>query len=330
MAWNGLYLTDKFLRKYGFRDTNSRARVLDWINVIQRDIGSYHAWPFLKIKLKKRLSVGSQEVDLSPMIPSKPTLSLQSGGSLTDAATVRAKVTFLIFDESGKEVNSIESEPSIASDAVTTANPQKTIRVSGLTAFTGDSSVKPTTIHRKIYLKIGDNPYYLAATVENNVDTEVDISSDPSTTYEPPSSSMVAFLSTEDPIIENSGIALYLNKHDDILKYDPNLSNGGTPQYYARIDNKKILVYPKVSEEITISYWVIKVPSEIFYDQDRPVQLDQSFHELLEAGVTWKMYEDKDQDGQESKKANYYQLRDQYKETYTKNNGHALTVRSVC
>lgn len=330
MAWNGEYLTDKFLRKYGFRDSNSRARVLDWINIIQKDIASYHAWPFLKIKLKKKLSAGSQEIDLSPMIPGKPTVALISGGNLTDATTIRVKVTFLIFDESGRELGSVESEPSEASEAVTTANPNKSIRVSGLSLFDGVTTVKPTTIHRRIYLKVGSNPYYLAATVENNVDTQVDISSDPSTVYEPPSSSMVAFLSVEDPIIESSGIALYLNTHDDILKYDPNLSNGGTPQYYARLDNKKILVYPKVSEEITLSYWVIKVPSEIFYDEDRPIQLDQSFHELLEAGVTWKMYEDKDQDGQESKKANYYQLRDQYKETYTKRNGHGLTVRRVC
>lgn len=330
MAWNGEYLVDKFLRKYGFRDTNSRARVLDWLNVIQRDIGSYHAWPTLKIKLKKRLAVGAQEIDVSPMIPSKPTIALQNGGSLTDASTIKAKVTFLIFDDSGREVDSIESEPSPASDAVTTANPNRTVRVSGLSLFEGETSVKPTVIHRRIYLKVGDAPYYLAATVENNVDTQVDISSDPSTTYEPPSSSMVAFLSVEDPIIENSGIALYLNSHDDILKYDPNLSTGGTPQYYARLGNKKILVYPKVSEQITISYWVVKMPSEIFYDEDRPIQLDQSFQELLEAGITWKMYEDKDQDGQESKKANYYQLRDQYKETYTKNNGHGLVVRRVC
>lgn len=329
-TWNGQALQTYFLRKYGFRDTASGLRVLGWINDIQREIAASHDWPFLKMKLKKQVTSGQQEINIAPDVPSAPVIALASGGSITDASVIKVKCTFLIFDESGREINSVESEPSDASNSVTTANPSKTIDVSSIPLYTGTSTIKPTQIYRRIYMKVGSNPYYLAATITNNTDTTVSITTDPTVTYEPPEYSMVYNLTAEDPIIEGSGVSLAENSLDQILKYDPNLTSSGTPQYYARVGNNKVLLYPKPSSSYTISFWVKKVPSRIFNDEDRPIQIDHSLKEVLEAGVTWKIYEDKDQDGQESKKNNYVLLRDSSKGIFNKTGGQVLTVKRVC
>jgi hypothetical protein len=133
-----------------------------------------------------------------------------------------------------------------------------------------------------------------------------------------------------DPIIEGSGNFLNENSLDDILKYDPGLTSTGTPYYYARVTDNKIMLYPRPSSSYTLSYWVYRIPSRIFADTERPIQLHPSLKEALDAGVVWKGYEDKDQDGQESKKVNYQRLRDESKGIFGRSGGQSLTVKRVC
>jgi hypothetical protein len=328
--WTGKSLTDKWVRKYGFRDEASKIRVIDWINDIARDMAIRGKFPSLKMKLKKSIAAGTKEIDLSPQIPAKPIIALAAGGSITDASVVSAKITFVIFDESGREINSIESEPSPASDSVTTANPDKSIDLSGIDTYDGLTLVKPNIIHRRIYLKVGDNPYYLAKTIENNTDTTATVDANPSSVVEPPEYSLVAYLSSENPIIENLGVYLNQAGLDLINQYDPNPSSSGTPYYYARIGKTNIQIYPAPNDEITLSYWIYKIPSRIVYDEVTPLQVDIALKELMEAGVTWKYYEDKDQDGQESKKNNYDMLLESKVGEFNRSNGQFGTVREVC
>lgn len=328
-TWNGKSLVDKWLRKYGFRDEASKIRTIDFINDIQKDIACDYQWPFHKIKIKKQIDSGDQEIDIAPQIPTAPTIALSNGGSITDEVVVSLKVTFVIFDESGREVKSIESEPSIASNVVTTANPDRQISVTDIDTYDGLTSIQPTVIHRRLYLKVGSSPYYLAKTLEDNSTVSTTITADPSTTYEPPEYSLVAFMGTENPLIENSGIYLNQVDMDKLNQYDPNLSSSGTPASYARTSKDKIFLYPKPSGPYTLTYYVFKIPSRIFYDTDRPIQLDPSLKEVLEAGVTWKFYEDKDSDGQESKEENY-RARILEAQGRNKTNGQFPTVRRVC
>lgn len=329
-TWNGSALQTDYSRKYGFRDAAALLRVLGWINDIQKDIAASHSWPFLKFKLKKQFASGDQEIDLSPQVPSAATIALLAGGSLTADSAVYVKVTFLLFDETGREINSLESEPSVASNTVTPTGADLSLTVSDIDTYNGSASVRPTTIHRRIYLKVGSGAYFLAKTLEDNTTTTTTITANTTSVIEPPEYSLVSYLASEDPVIEGSGVSLAEEMLADILKDTPGLNSSGTPQYYARISPSKIFLHPKPSSSITLSYWVFKVPSRIFADTDRPIQLHHSLKEALDAGVTWKGYEDKDQDGQESKKQNYERIRDSSKGIFGRKGGQVSTVKVVC
>lgn len=288
-VWNGETLRDNYCRENGFTDDTSKARTLRYLNEIQKDIASGFDWPNLKFKLKKEIASGGQEVDVSPQVPSAPTLALLAGGTLTAASACLVKVTFVLFDEASEDYQSIESYPSAASNSVTpTDGVDQSLTITGIDTYDGSTSVKPTTIHRRIYLKQGTGDYVLAKTIEDNTTTTTTITANPSSTVEPPEFSMVDHLADEDPIIEASGRFLTQEKLDEILKWDPNLTATGTPEYYARISPTKIFLYPRPSAALTLSYWVYRRPSRIFADATRVIQLDPSLEILLNTGVNWK------------------------------------------
>ena len=328
-TWSGESLQNEFVRKYGFRDNAAKARVLSWINDIQKDIASSHKWPFLRFKMKKQVVSGDQEISIAPQIPTKATVATASGGSLTDNTAFRVKVTFVLFDESGREVESLESEPSTASTSVTTATPNLSLSLTDIDLYDGTATVKPTVIHRRVYLKEGNGSYFLHTTIEDNTTTTLTVTSASNSLIEPPEYALVSCMSG-DPIIEGSGNCLSENSLDDILKYDPGLTSTGTPYYYARTTDDKIFIYPRPSSTYTLSYWVYRIPSRIFADGDRAIQLHPSLKEVLDAGVVWKGYEDKDQDGQESKRNNYVRIRDEAKGIFGRSGGQAMSVKRVC
>lgn len=328
-VWNGSALQIRFVQKYGINDTASYVRVLEWMNDIQDDIQAYCGWPFLKFKMKKQVVSGEQEINIAPQIPSTVTIALASGGSITTASICYVKTTFLLFDEGGREIDSLESEPGLESNAVTTTGSTLSIAISAIPLFNGTATVKPTVIHRRIYLKIGSSPYYLSTTLTNNTATTATITTVPTSIFEPPEYSLVSLMSSEDPFIEGTGVSLVKEKLDNILKYDPTFSASGTPSYYARTGTEKIFIYPKPSSTYTISYWVYRIPSRIYADTTRPIQLLHSLKETLEAGVTWKFYEFKDQDGQESKKANYERKKEEVKGTIGRTGGGPIRVKEV-
>lgn len=330
-TWNGSALQTRFAQKYGYSDTTSLARVLEWINEIQEDICDGYNWPFLKIKLKKSIAASAQEIDLSPQIPSAPTIALLAGGSLTADSAVYVKTTFVVFsDSSAREVDSIESEASDASNTVTPTGANLSLTLTAIDTYDGSTSVAPTTIHRRIYLKVGSGNYYLAKTITDNSTTTTTITVNTTSTVEPPEYSMVAAIAEDDILVEGSGRVLYENELDDILNYDPNLTATGTPSYHARTNTRKIFLYPKPSAAITISYWVYKRPSRIFAETDRALQIESPLKKVLDAGVTWKGYEYKDSDGQETKLSNYEQLKSVAKAEIGRKNNNAGCVKVVC
>jgi hypothetical protein len=327
-TWNGSALVTRFSQKFGLQDTNSLARVLEWINEIQEDIANAAEWPFLKFKLKKYIAAGEQEISLAPEIPAAPVLSLVTNdGSLSDG-TIQVKVTFVIFGEDSREFSSIESEPSAASNTVTITSPNSKVSVT-LPTMSGSSSVKPTNIWRRVYVSRSGGAYYLHTEVQDNSATTVSLSADVSSVIEPPEYAMLIGLAGEDPFNEGNEQVLCPANLQEILEYDPGLSSTGTPNYYARVGKKKIMIYPKPSAAFTLSYWVYRIPQRIFSNTTRAIQLEPVLKTLLDAGVTWKGYEYKDSDGVESKLSNYETLKSSFSSSLGKTKGPDRSVRIV-
>lgn len=329
-TWNGSALRTNYTQEAGFSDSSSLARTLRYMNEIQKDISSGFNWPNLKFKMKKLVSANEQEIDLSPHIPSALTLAALAGGSLTTAVACTAKVTFVLFDEAGKEYGSIESEPGVASNSITPATTDLSLTVSAIPLYSGSTSVKPTTIHRRIYLKQGTGDYLLAKTIEDNTSVTTTITANPSSTIEPPENSMVDRMSSESPFVELNGRTLTEVKLEDILQFDPNLSTSGTPDCYARISPSKIFVYPKPSASFTLSYWVYRRPSRIFADTDRAIQLDPSLESVFEVGVNWKWYKYKQEGDWKFMFELYERMKSDAKQEKVKTNGQAMKVKVVC
>ena len=328
--WTGSNLLTRFAEKYGFRDTNGQARVLEWMNEIQEDICEAHKWSFLKFKMKKQLTAGSQEVDLSVQIPAATTVAVAAGGALTVDTNYLIKTTFLIFSESTREYDSLESEASVASSVAATTTGNLTINLTAIPLYSGLTSVKPAIIHRRIYLKKGTGIYALHSTITDNTTTILSIAADTTSLIEPPEYSLVQCLADEDPFLETEGLTLYSNNLDDILKYDPNLSSTGTPQYYSRVTETKMFIYPRPSSALTLSYWVYRIPARIFNDADRVIHLDHSLKKVLDEGVDWKGKAWK-QDAQASEiLSNYEQLKVDAIGNKNKVNGQFGTVKVVC
>lgn len=329
-TWNGASLLFRFYEKYGFRTTDAQARVLEWMNEIQEDICESYRYPFLKIKLKKQITSSEHEVNLSPQVPSAPSVAIGSGGSLTVDTSYYVKVTFLIYGEDTREFDSIESEPSIASAVANTTTGNLKISLTNIDTYDGDSSVKPTIIHRRIYLKKGTGNYVLYSTIADNTTTTLEITADTSSSIEPPEYSLVQVLSEDSPLIESSGIYLAETELHKIKQNDPNFTASGTPTHFARVSEKKILLYPKPSATITLSYWVYRIPSRIFNDSSRVIQLDHSLKKVLDEGVDWKGKAWK-QDAQAAEiLSNYEQLKERSQAAKGLSSGPFSTIKVVC
>lgn len=329
-TWNGSALLARFAHKYGFVDTTSQARVLEWMNEIQRDIADKKNLPVFKFKMKKLIPQGAFEVDLAPQIPSAPTIALLTGGSLTADAAVSIKVTFVLFDSEGREVQSLESEASAASNSVTPTGTDLSLTVTGLSVYNGASSVQPTIIHRRIYLKIGAADYFLAKTVEDNTATTTTITSYTASLIEPPEGCLVKCLADDAITIEGSGYYLSDTSIDAVNAYDPNNTSTGTPNYTARVSETRIRIYPRPSSALTLSYWVYRYPSRIFSDTSRVMQLPERFRTVLDAGVHWKGTDHKDNEMQSERYQKYEMLLLDKINMSSGNNGKFQTITRVC
>jgi len=303
MAFNGKDLATIYLRKYGFRDSASRARVVEWLNDIFVDICASYDWAFLKTRIKKELPAGTQEVDLSPSIPSTPSIAIEGSGSFKSNDSIRAKVTFILFDDTKKEINSIESEGSSSSPALVITEDDKSVKITDIDTYKGNA-VRPNIIHRRVYLSVNNGDFFLHKIIADNVTTEVVVSSQLTSSIRPPITGLTDKL-ISDPFLENVRRPLVEATLDDLIRYDANLERVGTPQYYVRTSATSVLIYPTTNDAVTISYFIKKIPSEVFDDAERVIQVPVALKETLEAGMMWKIYEDKDSNGQESKKMNY-------------------------
>jgi len=313
--WNGKALVDELAtRLWDVSDAN-KERVITWINEIQDDIVSDMPLDYYKFKLKKLLPVSQEIIDMNIETPTEPTGGIDAGGSLTHDANYRAGVTFIIWDEDQK--NYMESELSPLTDEVTadSGSGDQTLALTDIPLFSGDTSVKPATVWRRVYLmqQLSGGSYgepFFIADIEDNTTTDYSITDPATSTISPPSDSEIDQLASDNLWNLASGKYLERQDMDDIRRYNPSGSDSATPSYYDYVGTDRIRLYPKLSSgateaQKTFNYFCHRRPHEVFYTTERNIDMPITMKKALIEGVLWKGYEFRDRDGHVSKLNNY-------------------------
>jgi hypothetical protein len=313
--WNGKALIDELsTRLWDVSDAN-KERIITWINEIQDDIVSDMPIDNYKFKLKKLLPMGQDIIDMSLETAIAPTVALNSGGTLVEDYTYRALVTFLVWDEDTKTY--MESEAGTGSAEVVGTSGNGTIDLTDIPVYSGDASVAPAIIYRRIYLLTKTDasgaefsePFFVAD-ISNNTDTTLSVTAPTTSTISPPSDSEIDQLASDNPYNLEAGKYLVRQDMDDLRRYNPAGSESATPSYFDYIGTDRIRLYPKLSSgateaQRTFNYFVLRRPHEVFYTTERDIDMPIVMKKALIEGVLWKGYEFRDRDGHVSKLNNY-------------------------
>lgn len=319
-------------------NTTSLAKVIGWINEIQDELAKEIRIPWFRFTLKKLLPTGQHDICLSPQIPGQSTAVIASGGSLVDGTSYKVYVTFVIWDDDQKRY--IESESSVASAVCTADATNKTISITGIPTYSGDTTVSPDTIWRRIYVSKTDSngDYGLVLfdqDIEDNTTTTATITSETSSTIEPPSDSEVDEI-YDDGIVWATGSG-YLRQQAKakIKRYSPSVGQTSTTPYFFDFDgNESIYLWPQLSASAstaqrTLIYSVYRRPHAVFYESSRSMDMPIAFKSALKAGVMWLGYNHRDRAGKESKQQNYENEKNKLIRKYGRNMGRPESVTDV-
>jgi hypothetical protein len=302
MKWNGLALVNGLSAELGDTSTAFKVMVLGYINDGLRDISSKFQWPQMRRKGKAILSADTDTHNLLLPKPSAPSVALAAGGSLTEDVEYKFLVTFYEGEAQ------VESRAGTASAGVSPTTGNQKVDLSGIPV--SESSLVTA---RKVYLSKGGGAYFYHSTIEDNTTTTTTISTDPTGQITAPTEGYIETLDG-DLFIENSRNLEGLSFQDYQTKVGP-LNSSGTPAAWTPIDNEKVLIYPKPTEDIEVSFWYFARPAEVFGTTSSIPQLPSFLLDDLRRYVKWRGMDYRDRDGKESAEITY---RDNLKETFSK------------
>jgi len=289
---DGLSLQTEFATLGGDTTTAFKAKVLVKLNDVLAKISSAHDWDFYKVKGKKVLTASTEIQDLRLATPGAPTVAVAAGGSLTADTAYIIRVTFY------ESVADIESLAGTVSSTATTTAANKTINLTAI-----PTSADPLVTSRKIYIKKGTADYVYDQTISDNSTTTATITTDTTSTIEPPD---YAYIRKLDgcPFLESSS---YLEKleSDYLRRMFQGTFGTGTPSYWANFGATKVLLYPVPSSALTLSFYYYKMPNRLYAEATSYIDMPYFLKDALWAGMISWLYEYRDRDGQESKKQNF-------------------------
>lgn len=336
--FNGKSFIDELAVRLWDTSSANIQRILGWANEIQDDLISEIPLDEYKFRLKKLLPLEQEIISLSVEKPSAPTTALASGGLLTEDSSYKAYVSFLIWDEDLRDY--IESEIGPAGTERTATASDKTINLTDIPTFSGDTTVKPATIYRRIYLATkadGETSYgepFFLEDITDNTTTTLSITSEPTSTRTPVSDCEIDQISSDSPFFLGSSRSLERIDMARLRSWNPSYSESNTPYYFDYVGTKKINLYPRLTSSATTSertlvYHVHRRPHEIFYDVDCEIDLPIAAKKALYQGIVWKGYDFRDRDGVQTQLQNYEEMKKQLKNKLTRQRNRPGVVRDV-
>ena len=338
--WTQKAVIDEMLQELwsAANETTFLAKTIGWINEIQDNLTQEIRIPYYEINLKKLLPTQQDVINLSPQVPDAPSAAINSGGSLVDGTSYKVYVTFVIWDDDVKRY--IESEPSLASGVVTGTSTNKTIDVTSIDTYNGDTSYRPTTIYRNIYVAKTDSngdygdPFF-SSQITDNTTTTATITSEPTSTVSPPSDSEIDMISEKQMTWAAGTNYLRKQSRSILTRYSPDVNQDSTtPYYFDFVGHDSIYLYPRLDSsstdaQRTLLYQVYRRPHEVFYDATRQMDMPIAFKRALKCGVKWLGYDHRDRDGYRSRQTQYEEEKAKLIRKYGINRGHPQGVVDV-
>jgi hypothetical protein len=292
-AWNGLDLQTEFSEHLSDTSTGFKTRILGWMNDIIVDISSRHNWDFQLVKGKKILTALEEEQTLLTSPPSAPSVVIAAGGSLTENSVYRVGVTFV-------DSNGAETKLGSASASVTATAVNKTISVTAI-----PTSSEALVTKRRIYLQKDGGNWYFQSEIADNTATTTSITAETTSLIEAPDYAPIRIISG-NPFIESSSQLEYRAIDQLRLLFQGSFSSG-TPSFWSSLGHERVLLYPKPSSAMTLSYYYYKLPARIYASTDSFPDIPVFLKSAFRAGVIARGYEFRDRAGQESRLLNYEQ-----------------------
>ncbi len=303
--WTEDSIRDEFAELHNIRTTSGKDRVSDWMHEAAVDIASRIKHPYFLIEGKKQLAASTRIHSLQTAAPdSAPTLALSGSGKLTASTAYQVKYSF--YESS----TGIESEPSAAASATTTASGEQ-IDVTAL-----DVSTDPNVTSRFIYLKKGAGNFLYHSEVANNTATTATIDADVGATVkrQPVHFPMVYRLAGAPFFNATDVVALRKKPKNQIMMlYGGNITDG-SPTYYDEMGKAPLRIFldKTLSAAQNIEFDAYRLPHAFFGEPDRALDFPIELKSLLRSGMVKLYYEYFDLDGQESKADRYDQRIENY------------------
>jgi hypothetical protein len=337
-TWNCKAIIDRIASDLWDTSASYRSHIIFWCNEIQEEIMSELPYSFRRMKVKKLLPVSQEIINLDLDTPAAPTAAIASGGSLTNGNSYKTYVSFVIYDEDGK--NYIESEVSAASAVSTADASNKTIDLTVIPTYPGDAATKPATIYRRIYMSMlasGGTEYgpkYFVQDITDNTTTTLSITANTTSVVEPVSATEIDQLASDPMIFGPNSKHLVRESKSQLQRYSPGNISSTDPDSFDYYGLNSIFLYQKLDSgasdlQRTLQYYVLRRPHEFFYDETRAIDLPIQAKSVLIAGVIARGYAYGNRDGEVSKYNMYQELKKQFINKITRQRGKPNTVRDV-
>jgi hypothetical protein len=312
LEWNGEALQNDFAAELSDVSSANKARVLQWINDIQREISSLGDFDFFLKEGRKTLVPGAKIQSLLIATPGIANGVVSAGGSLA-GATYTFKVSFY------ESVSGLESLPSIASASIATTVANKTI------TLTMPISPDALVTARKIYVSKDAGDYIYHSTISNNTATSHVIASDSSSSIGLPEYSQIRSTSGNLTIL-NQGL-IEQRPQGQVRELYSCYNETGTPSVWANLGGDSVLMYPQISSALVCAFFYYRVPARLYASTESIPEIPIYLKEVLRAGVMARGYMYSDRDGKIEKNNIYENLLNKYISKRSQNAKGVFRVR---
>ena len=295
-GFNGKSLTDEWATEQSDSSSAHLSRVLTYICDGILDISARHDWERHRRKGKKILTASAEEQELKTSVPTAATTAFgTSGGSLTDTSVYVLYVTY-------EDSNGYQTPAGTASASATAATPNLQLDVTAIPV-----SAEPLVTKRHLYVSKDGGNILFSQTISDNTTTTATVSTNPTdsdATARPPEFDQIRKVHGA-PFDETNNRLLVYRDISQMRELNTSGFTDGSTETYGFLTDTKLLLDPRPSSAVTLSFNYYKRPLEVTYSLTSIPDLIPELKPLLRFYVMMRGYEFRDRDGSVSKYRQY-------------------------